>query len=367
MTGRYRMTENLSALVAVILLMTGALLFSGRATAADADKVYSCGLGDNPLNNGSAPMIQFHDISFSETDLKKMHPGEVLYTSAEYSISYSCRNDSVWTFTPVLQRLPDAMGALDYLFRAGLGLAIVYNGTTWRVTNDGSSQYSPPIGPPYSNGTISGVFKFRVQLYVAYPVTKPLRVNFNPTTAFRIIYKNGGAGMPGVDIPTSGWRLQYIPACIGKVILPETVNMGRIITGGPEYTNKLVRQTSFTITAKYNDSCSGAGTATPPDLSAFDIKLNINFSSPGGVTGDSNTSILIRNKAGDLNGLKLQIRDPTSGYVRYNTPSAFYGLGGPTTSYSRTYTALIRPVSNDSSTIKTGTFSVPVAVSITYY
>ncbi|EFP3681043.1 hypothetical protein HPX80_004631 [Salmonella enterica] len=355
----YRMTENLSALAAMILLMTGVLLFSSRATAAG--NVYSCGLGSDPLNAGIASTIQLHDVAFNEADTEKLRPGDVLYTSPEYSISYSCRNDSVYTSAPALERLNDVQGILGNLWSAGLGIAIIFNGTTWKVSSAGDSQYSPPIGPQYQQGTISGVFKFRIQLYVVRPITNPLRIDFNPTTAFKIIYDRGKSGTPGISIPASGWKLQYIPACIGKVTLPATVNMGRIITGGPEYTNKLVRQASFTITAKYNDSCSWSGAVTPPDLSAFDIKLNINFSPLDGDLGDNNTSILIKN------GLKLRIQDPTSGYVQYNTPSPFYGLGGSTTFYSRTYTAWIRPVSNDSSTIKTGSFSIPVAVSLTYY
>ncbi|ELV9468983.1 hypothetical protein QNB54_003387 [Salmonella enterica] len=365
----YGFTENLSALVAVILLMTGALLFSGRA---DATEKYTCGLGNNPLNSGNAPQIKLHDISLNEADIEKLQPGDVLYTSPQYVISYSCRSDdSTRNYYPVLERLGDfQLGILPSLERSGLGLAIEFNDTIWHVKASGSSQYSPAIGPSYQHATGQQSFIFRIKLYVVQKITKPLRVNFNPSTAFKILSQYGGSGNPGVTIPASGWTLQYIPKCIGKVILPATVNMGRIITGGSDYTNKLVRQANFTVTAKYNDSCSWSGTASPTDLSVFNVKLNINFKPLNMKLGDGEKSILIKNTDGKENGLKLQIQDPFAGtlqYLKFNTPSEFYGLGGDINSYSHTYTAWIRPVTDSSATIIPGKFSVPVAVSIRYY
>lgn len=356
----YKVTNSLDKITGLILLITGLLLFSGQTLAAN----FTCGVNDNPQNSGNTSQINFHSVNFNEDNVGKLPVNKVLYMSNWYSINYSCYANSTYEFQPALEKLNDFNALiLNKLNAAGLGLQIEIQ--SYGIWDIGNEQYFK-IGSAYTGNSGLRTLKFRVRLYVKSPITKPLKTVFSPATAFKIIFKSGGTGTPGVSIPTSGWTLQYVPSCIGKVDFPTTVRMGRIISGGENFSGTLPRQSSFRITARYNEGCT-----TSSDLSVFGISLKIRFDPIGSQLTDTGKAIVVSNTDGEKNGLKLKIQDMSvAGFKKFvpfdGSKSDFSGLGDSVTTYSRNFTAWLYPISNDPKNIKSGNFSIPVTIKITY-
>ncbi|EDU3770426.1 hypothetical protein C4O09_003962 [Salmonella enterica subsp. enterica serovar Minnesota] len=358
MSRLYCMPEKLSVLMAVILIITEGLL-NGSAIAAD----YTCGIGDNPQNPGNIPPLQLHDVNFDQKMAEALSPGQVLYTSNKYTVNYSCYSNFSGQVQPYMGRLDDfRLGILPGLTDAGLGLRILVDGYgAWDIAN----QEFFRVGPSYSYNSGPLTVSFRLQLYVKEKITKPLKIYFRPADTVRINSQQGSKDNPGVSLITSGWTLQYIPKCLLKVTVPPIVNLGRVITGGKNFSGTLPARKNFTVRAEYNSPSCG----TSDDLSQFSVNLNIRFSPPSGtLLRDGNTSLLISGTDGLQNGLKLQIQDWTlSRNIIYNQDSSFYGIGGGGSNfYSRTFTASLSPVQNNPATVRTGKFSVPVMVNISY-
>ncbi|EKA7436212.1 fimbrial protein [Salmonella enterica] len=291
------------------------------------------------------------------------HPnvGDIIYTSPAYTIQYQCQagDYSATTYRANLVSLPDFNVLRDQLRNAGLALRMLVNDGIWysgQLIN-----YTPfPFGDAIPAGQNSQVQSVRIQLQIEVVSSPPnvVSVSLSPHTAFKIII----GGIPdqnyGLNINTSGFRLQSIPDCFGRVsISPTWVSLGHIYTDYPS-SQHLPRQIPITITAGQNIGCTGQFSDN------YDILLSTTFSAPGQTLTSASQAVALTNGQGEPNGLALSLKDNAGNPLTFDSPSTFGNLTQSGGDISRTYTANLDAIPGTE--LKTGSFSANVVVNITY-
>lgn len=153
----------------------------------------------------------------------------------------------------------------------------------------------------------------------------------------------------------NSFRLQIIPQCFGSVeITPNPVNLGHVYT----FQSQVQKQIPFTITARRAPGCGEAN-----DLYDY-FDLLARFDTTADM--DSNQTILLKDKQGTLNGLRLSIQDESHNTpILFNqpltSPSVFGQLRKSAGKVSVNYTARLT-----GQPLVTGEFSADVVVLITY-
>ncbi|EAP1707840.1 hypothetical protein D6O16_23285 [Salmonella enterica] len=335
-----------------------ALLCAGMLyhTPAWSDTYGQCGQG-NDVTNQTPLIFHIDNLSFPSGQV----PADgILYTSPPQTFHYRCTLTQPYPQTPAIYRSGTFGTAYDALRKVGLNLQLLVNDNVWTPDTSSGGEFFP-LTPEY-NDTTERTITLKYQL---------IRDPHTPVNAARITVPGGdyfkiwplsanfgGAGFSGVPVRFDGFSLQYIPDCIGRVsITPSQINLGHVMTGYLDKT--LPKQTNVTITAAVNKDCAGAG--------QFNMTLHSQFSTTDPLTGDGQ-GIQLRNHSGELNGLKLYFRDPSTYPVKnvpLNTPQGFGNIiAGPKDSVTRNYTAVVDAIPG--STLKIGPFSADVVVTITY-
>lgn len=292
-------------------------------------------------------------------------PGSVLYTTPVYTVSYRCQSDvyGAYTYQPTILRLPDFFVVSDALRKAGLALQLIVNGKTilyGDLLNNNLFPFGENIPPGTSD---TGLLEAKVQLQIVVVTTLSgvISVPVPPLTAFKIVV--GGTNYDtGVNINASGFQLQSIPGCFGRVsIRPAYVSLGHIYTGYPS-SQHFPRQVPVTITAGQNQGCTGAFSDD------YSIALSSTFSAPGQTMIQGSQAIALINGQGVPNGLALSLKDDAGNPVTFGRPAPFGSLsptgrpgGGD---LHRTFTANLDAIPG--ATLTTGDFSSDVVVTITY-
>lgn len=295
---------------------------------------------------------------------------QILYTSPPYTISYECSSQpqSYYNYAPTLQILSDFQGAEYALRAAGLGLNILIQEqgqpqTTWRwedFTGGGSKTFSfgAPIPPRTDN--VARTATFRLQLVVKSYINNAQIVQVPALSAFSIIPGKNFTSAPSVPITSTPFAIRYIPSNFGYVSLsPSLVSFGHIYTDYP-FSEK---RASFSLTAGQRAGVGGPN-------SSFTIPLNATFTVNGKTLTDAGQSVILTSDDGQPNGLKLSLSDTDSGNrLTFAQPSAIgtltsAGPGSLATPVRKTYTALLEKIPGQ--TLRTGSFSADVVVTVTY-
>ncbi|EBS4373297.1 hypothetical protein DQD18_15125 [Salmonella enterica subsp. enterica serovar Oranienburg] len=336
-----------------------ALLCAGMLyhTPAWSDTFGQCGLGSDVTNQTP---LSFHidNLSFPSGQVPA---SGILYTSPAQSFQYRCTLTQPWPQTPAIYRTGTFGTVYDALRKVGLNLQLLIDGQVWTPDTSSGGEFFP-LPPAYKNDTTVRTINLQYRL---------IRDPTAPVNAARIMVPGGNyfglwplsgnfgfGSWAGIPVNFNAFTLQYIPDCIGRVsITPSQINLGHVMTGYLDKT--LPKQTNVTITAAVNKDCAGAG--------QFNMTLHSQFSTTDPLTGDGQ-GIQLRNHSGELNGLKLYFRDPSTYPVKnvpLNTPQGFGNIiAGPKDSVTRNYTAVVDAIPG--STLKTGPFSADVVVTITY-
>ncbi|EAT4603165.1 hypothetical protein EWQ41_24135 [Salmonella enterica] len=158
----------------------------------------------------------------------------------------------------------------------------------------------------------------------------------------------------------SGFNVRILRNGLGKVdIVPLQVNFGHIYT---TYEPSQTRQANFTVIARQ--------VLRPAMGQEFTIPLAITFGK-GALTQDTGQTLNLVSldgpNKGQPNGLRLSIKDDKGKEITFDKQEVLGDItitGAVTGNVSKVYTAVITPTPGGS--VKTGTFSAAIPVTVTY-
>lgn len=226
--------------------------------------------------------------------------------------------------------------------------------------------FGAPVYGGRTETTKPGTGRVELRLFVDSKFNSTL-ANFSvPGVQIANIMAYPAGGVPaqtkaGTPLNMNGFNIRIIPDNSGQVSAsPSVVNLGSFYT---EYKNSFPREVPFTVTAQQK-----IGTSSRP---AFTSSLAIRFETNGLALTADNQSVLLHNDDGTPNGLKLSIKDTDKNLpVTLNTAMTMnevIEMGQTATgSVKEHYMAVVEPAGGGSGPVKTGRFSVPMTVVVTY-
>lgn len=284
--------------------------------------------------------------------------GGWLYQSRVYQVKYRCLRNRPGTGQVGLQSLGDYSSIRQALRDAGLSLNIIINGDVINFWNPdpllgGKKEYY--FGAPYATDTGEQTFTLVLLLLIDHQVTGPLRVFLPSTTSFKLVSDISGVSEPGVFFTTSSTRFQYLPQCIGDLVVDNVVSFDTVLTD--TLRPQLPQAKPFQVITRVNPACPDLGPLTRPSTTNlndfFQLPLAVSFEPQGGERMDLfRRTIFLKNTDGKENGLKLSITNAVGNNVQFG-PLFVDQLGMPislsvnniatelnnTTSVTQAYTA----------------------------
>ncbi|EDW1731905.1 hypothetical protein S726_004034 [Salmonella enterica subsp. enterica] len=325
--------------------------------------------------------------------------GQEIYRTITYVINYECSyyNAKDQPFPPgvtipQLQALGGFLTLNDALDKAGLELQIVVNGdegNPWRpnvLVGGGNVSEFRAIGPAYQGTTGPKVLTLVAKLLVKRANPPAARYPVPAGVIFRVMPTVGaGPEVSQVSISNTATRMQFVPQCLGAVSVDNVVQFNRVIAMSG-YMGTLPQQQPFNVAVRINPSCNTGSLLTPDvgdpnnEWKKFLMLLSAQFflQGTGRVDADGRT-IILSNKDGVENGLKMQILDPSHGNLPvkiYPDPASrpvplrgevgsFGQLLGSNPAAVHTYMASLTPDAGKE--LKLGEYSTQVLVRINYY
>ncbi|ECI5748666.1 hypothetical protein D5P88_22095 [Salmonella enterica subsp. enterica] len=312
-----------------------------------------------------------NDIMLSLNDVKVTHTpgqGQEVYNSGKITTNYQCYQAPGDSSSALRARLRISIAnaaALDAQLRAvGLKLQIAYSdggfplGSYYDLNEVADFASANTMG---SGITLNSSFNFALRITTLSGFSGAVKVHIPEIRP--LVSVSPGLGDltigTGLNISTSGFNLNVIPRCFGRVnITPSVISFGHIYT----FQSSVNKQASFTVTASRDTGC-----LTPGDNDSYDwFDLYSTFTSGNALT-DGNKSLLLADSKGTLNGLKLSLQDESAAPVLFSTSSTFGKLwkdtGSNNASLTKRYTARLNLTGQP---LVTGPFSADVVVTITY-
>ncbi|EOF6093979.1 hypothetical protein ACV2IT_09115 [Salmonella enterica subsp. enterica serovar Glostrup] len=310
--------------------------------------------------------FQMQNLNFKAGSLPS--PGQVLYTTPPYTISYECSTEfaSYYKYAPTLQKLGDFQRAVQVLSNAGLGMNIIMHEqgkspVTWTWDSlqwQNTISFGAPMSPDSDN--IARTATFQIQLIVARGISSAQIVQVPSLSAFSIIPSPSHTGAPSVKINSTPFAIRYMPDNFGYVsVSPSLLSIGHVYTDYPAG----AKRASFTVTA-------GQRTGVGGPSGTFTLPLNIAFTVRGKSLTDTSQAIVLTTDNGQPNGLKLSILDGETGNrLTFGTPGLMGTLVSGATGtlpapIRKTYTALLEQIPGQP--LVTGPFSADVVATVTY-
>lgn len=352
MMKRLRPTLNI-----LLLLLAGPVAMTTMPAQA-ASYSFCQGKGDTTLH---LPNINFKAGSLPG-------PGQILYTSPPYTISYECSTEPSpsYRYAPTLQKLGDFQSAVNALNGAGLALNIIIQEAgqpevvwTWdRLQYQSTLAFGARMASNSDNIARSATVK--LQLVVRRTIYSAQIVQVSSLSAFSIIPSPSHTGAPSAKINSTAFAIRYLPDNFGTVsVSPSVVSVGHIFTDYPTGP----RRTPFTVTAAQRAGVGGPN-------GNFTLPLNVTFTVSGKALTDAGQAIVLTTDDGQPNGLKLSLLDGDPGSRLTFGQSSRLGTlvsGAPGTlppPARKTYTALLEQIPGQP--LKTGPFRADVVATVTY-
>lgn len=302
--------------------------------------------------------ITFPDIIIDPSHASQ---GGVLYESGPLSFQYSCANNNPFGSGKLTLKyaINGYQSLAAQLKNAGLTMQInltSFSSAYYNITEvaDFASFFSYAPGVHDVN-YITSPFRLRIVKNGAF--TGAAKISFPAVN--NLVSVSLGPGTTSAGLNASAFYVESIPSCFGRVeINPSTISFGHVYN----FQQQINKQVSFTVTAHRDTGCLASGVNDSYDW----FNLYSTFTSGNALT-DGNRSLLLTDRNGTLNGLKLSLQDESATPVSFSTSSTFGKLwkdaGSNNASLTRRYTARLNLTGQP---LVTGPFSADVVVTITY-
>lgn len=287
-----------------------------HAQVTISDGCFTTDNGSNLVNVTIPPSISF-------VEGKSMINGEWLYQSRSFEIKYRCFRSRPGTGRVGLQSLKDFGVLRSALRNAGLRMDIIVNGDVsnfWNpdpLISGGKTEYY--FGDPYTRDSGEQTMTFVMLLTVSKQITSPLRVFLPPVTAFKLVNDFSGVVDPGVFIATTALRVQYVPRCIGDLVVDNVVSFDTVLTDAND--RQLPQAKPFKVITRVNPACPNLDSLILPSedpRNFFRLPLAVSFEPQGGERmGPLQQTIFLKNTDGKENGLKLRITNADGNNVQF--------------------------------------------------
>lgn len=344
-----------------VLLKNLLLLMTGISVIA----AFSVHAASYSFCQGKGTTLSLPGLNFKAGSLPV--PGQVLYTSPAYSLSYECSTEPsfAYKYAPTLQKLGDFQTAVNALNSAGLLLNIIIQEQgqpevvwTWdRLQYQNTLSFGARMAPDSDNARTATL---KLQLVVGRTISSAQIVQVPALSAFSIIPSPVHTASPSARIDSTAFAIRYLPDNFGTVtVSPAMVSFGHVYTDYPTG----AKRASFTVTAAQRTGVGGPG-------GNFTLPLDVTFTVKGKALTDAGQAIVMTSDSGQPNGLKLSLLDGDTGHrLTFGTPGLMGTLVSGATGtlpapVRKTYTALLEQIPGQP--LVTGPFSADVVATVTY-